>query len=406
MIQERIALPRNLPPSVLGAIVFYLIHLLFQARIGIAESAAGLVIVWMFWALGRGLVRPSFHIFYYPLALYGLVSTVSALAAGRDIHAAGESMIWVKMLTFPLGLILFREVPRLRQLALYAHALFGSAVALIGIVQYFVLDRRDLEHRITGAATHVMTYSGLLLPLSLLLLILWMHERKWWLGASGALVTLALLLTFTRSAWLGWIVAVFVLILAARPRWIVLAVPLLVLFIDFTPIDLFSRAVSAFDTRQSSNLDRIRMFQAGVEIIRDYPLLGVGPGNVKEVYPLYRRHDAPRFRIPHLHNNLVQIWAERGVLGLGAYLILLGLVVRECLRHWRGPARSWAEAGLAVTVALAVAGLFEFNFGDTEVFYLFLDLLALMVASIEAATGAGVSSPLYPGVPRPEAAAT
>jgi putative inorganic carbon (HCO3(-)) transporter len=385
VIRERLGLPQNLPPSVLGAILFYLAHLLFQAKIGIAESTAALMMVWMFWAVGKGLVRPSFHILYYPLALYGVVSTVSALAAGRSIHSFGEGMIWVKMLIFPLALILFREIPRVRQLALYAHALFGSSVALIGIVQYFIFDRRDLEHRITGAATHVMTYSGLLLPLSLLLLILWMHERKWWLGASGALVTLALLLTFTRSAWLGWIVAVFVLIVAARPRWIVLAVPLLVLFIDFMPIDLFSRAVSAFDTRQSSNLDRIRMFQAGVEIIRDYPLLGVGPGNVKEVYPLYRRHDAPRFRIPHLHDNAVQIWAERGVVGLAAYLILLALIVRECRRAWHGPGRPWAEAGLAVTVALAWAGLFEFNFGDTEVFYLFLDLLALTVASIEAA---------------------
>ena len=32
---------------------------------------------------------------------------------------------------------------------------------------------------------------------------------------------------------------------------------------------------------------------------------------------------------------------------------------------------------------LAVAGLFEFNFGDTEVFYLMLELFALMIALTE-----------------------
>jgi hypothetical protein len=66
-----------------------------------------------------------------------------------------------------------------------------------------------------------------------------------------------------------------------------------------------------------------------------------------------------------------------------AYLLLIGLFLRECVRGWGGPHRRYAEAGVAITVALAVAGLFEFNFGDTEVFYLMLELMALVVAFLE-----------------------
>jgi hypothetical protein len=40
----------------------------------------------------------------------------------------------------------------------------------------------------------------------------------------------------------------------------------------------------------------------------------------------------------------------------------------------------WARIGVAVTAGLTVAGLFEFNFGDTEVFYLTLNLFALVIA--------------------------
>jgi O-antigen ligase len=196
-------------------------------------------------------------------------------------------------------------------------------------------------------------------------------------------VTLALLLTFTRSAWLGWIFGVAVLLITKRPRMLIVAAPLLVFFVTFMPMTLFSRVVSSFDTRQSSNLDRIRMFQAGVEMIKDYPLLGVGPANVKEVYPLYRKHDAPRFRIAHLHNNIVQLWAERGALAPVAYLMLLALFLRECGRAWRGPESRFAEVGVAVTVGLAAAGLFEFNFGDTEVFLALLDIFALVIAWTE-----------------------
>ena len=375
----------NTPLTLRLATVFYLTHIALQGWVASSESFAWFFMLWLGWAAAHRQIRITFHILYFPLALYALVSTISAIAAPREIHGAWELMTWFKILLFPAALSLFRAVPQTRVLALRAHIAFAVYVAAYGLFQYFVLHQRDLEHRITGTASHVMTFSGLLLPLSLMLVVMSAHEKKPWLIAAAGLVTLALLLTFTRSVWLGWIVAIFVLLTVTRARWLVFAAPAFVVFITFMPLSIFSRFVSTFDTKQSSNLDRIRMFEAGVEIIRDAPLLGVGPANVKEIYPLYRKHDAPRFRIPHLHNNVVQIWAERGILGLAAYVLLLSLFLRQCARAWRGPGRMWAEVGVAVTVGLTVAGLFEFNFGDTEVFYLMLDLFALVIASTEAA---------------------
>ena len=350
------------------------------------------------YAIHRKQIRPSFHILYFPLALYAIASTISALAANRAIHAFGENALWFKIAIFPMALILFREVPRSRELALRMLLVFGAFSALYGLFQYFVLARRDLEHRITGPTAHVMTLSGLLLAVSLVYLVLWINDiQNWWLLAGTAIVTLALLLTFTRSAWVGWVVAAAILLMSKRPRMLIFAAPAVVFFVTFMPLPLFGRLVSSFDTRQSSNLDRIRMIQAGVEMIKDYPLLGVGPANVKEVYPLYRKPDAPRFRIPHLHNNLVQLWAERGVLAITAYLIFLGLFLRECAGGWNGPASRFAEIGVAVTFGLAAAGLFEFNFGDTEVFWVLLDVCALVVAYIEQARPS--NEPPLSGVP-------
>src|SRR3954451_19568839 len=171
-----------------------------------------------------------------------------------------------------------------------------------------------------------MTISGLLLPASLVFVVLWIHSMRSIVLICGVVMThLALLLTYTRSAWLGWAVAVAVLLILKWPKALAWAVPVAIIAISFAPLPFFSRVISSFDTKQSSNLDRIRMVEAGIEIIKDYPVLGVGPANIKEVYPLYRKHDAPRFRIPHLHNNLVQLWAERGVLAVVAYIALLAL---------------------------------------------------------------------------------
>lgn len=381
-----LGLPENTPTAVALAIAFYLCHLLCAGWVASSECFVAFALMAFLWALYRRQIALTFHILYVPLIAYGIASTVSALAAFRAIHSFGENALWLKMMIFPMSLTLFRAVPRSRVLALRAFLIFGAFAAAFGLFQFIVLGQRELENRITGPTAHVMTLSGLLLPSALLFLVLWLHDKtNPWLLGGMLLVTLALLLTFTRSAWLGWIVATAVLLVLKRPRALAFAVPILVLFVTLMPMPLFSRVVSSFDVRQSSNLDRIRMFQAGVEMIKDYPLLGVGPANVKEVYPLYRRHDAPRFRIPHLHNNVVQLWAERGVLALAAYLMLMVLFLRECARGWNGPESRFAELGVAVAVGLAAAGMFEFNFGDTEVFWALLDIMALVIGWTERA---------------------
>jgi O-antigen ligase len=365
----------------------YLLHIVVQGKISPLEISAFLTIVALGWALARRAIPFSWHILYFPLLVYGVVSSVSAIASGRQLHAFGEAMLWFKMLIFPAAIVLYREVRNLTWWGIRAHAFFAFGISVWGLVEFVFFDQRDLDHRINGPSSHVMTFSGLLLPISLLLLFLWRHQRQWWQLVAGSVATLTLLLTFTRSVWIGWIVAAAVVLLISRPRVVLYALPVVILFVTFMPMPLFSRLVSTFDVQQSSNFDRIRMLEAGVEMIRDHPLLGVGPANVKETYALYRKHDAPRPRPPHLHNNVIQLWAERGILGLAAYLLFLALFAREVARHWRGPQRAWAEGGAAVAISLATAGLFEFNWGDTEVFYVLLNLTALVVVML-GSTGA------------------
>lgn len=367
------------------AAVFYLLHILLTVKIALLELTAFWCVFCLGWALTRKEIRFSWHIVYLPLVAYGIASTLSALAADRRIHQGAEGMLWFKMLIFPSAVMLYRELPRLRELALYAYAVVATGGSTWGLIEFVFFDRRDLERRINGPSSHVMTYSGILLPISVMMLFLWWRERKWWQFAAWTMSGFTLLLTFTRSVWIGWAVAVFGVLLVTRARLAFYALPAAIVFVTFLPLPLFSRLVSTFDLQQSSNFDRIRMLQAGVEMIRDFPLLGVGPANVKEVYPLYRKPDAPRPRPPHLHNNVVQLWAERGILGLVSYLLLLALFLRECMRHWKGPGHLWAEIGVGVVVSLTIAGLFEFNFGDTEVFYMLLNLMALVSVSLERA---------------------
>lgn len=387
-------LPASVPLRV--AILAYLAHLLCEGWIGSSETFLGVAIVAAIVAMRRGELTIPFHPIYLPLALFVVASLLSAAASHRPWISLLNSREGFAFLTVPLALALYTRFRELPKAAIGCLAILAAFQSLYGLAQYLLLGYDTLERRITGTTAHVMTYSGILLPLSLMLLSLTLgRHRRWTWGACAFLTGVALTLTFTRGAWVGWVAGLIALALMRKPRVAFYLIPALILAITFSPMGIFGRLISSFDFRQTSVLDRIRMAEAGVEMIRDHPLLGVGPANIKEIYSLYRRADAPRFRPPHLHSNPIQIWAERGVLAIAAYVVLQAVFLLSAWRRRRdGAARPWAEGGIAAACALGIAGLFEFNFGDTEVVLTMLDVWALCLV----ASGDGVADQVEEGL--------
>ena len=117
-LARRLTLPDDTPLIVSIAVLWYLVHLVCAGWVASSEAGAFLAMVATAMAIWRRELRPSFHILYFPLALYAIDSTISALFAFRAIHSIGENALWLKMLLFPTALILFRNVPRSRELAL------------------------------------------------------------------------------------------------------------------------------------------------------------------------------------------------------------------------------------------------------------------------------------------------
>jgi O-antigen ligase len=72
-----------------------------------------------------------------------------------------------------------------------------------------------------------------------------------------------------------------------------------------------------------SAVERAAHWLAGVRMFAAHPVLGVGIGNYAAAYPRYhpRGWYAP---LGHAHNYYINIAAEAGIVGLGAYLLLGG----------------------------------------------------------------------------------
>ena len=133
-------------------------------------------------------------------------------------------------------------------------------------------------------------------------------------------------------------------------------------------------------------------------MVADYPFTGVGPGgeNLVKLYPAYTLPDDPwdpRNPFVHLHNSALQIAAERGLIGLAAWLWIwvawfrLTLGIHRRLAPEDRSGLALVAGSVACVVAFLVAGQFEDNFGDTEV----LNLLCLILA-IPFAVDGGSSS--------------
>jgi O-antigen ligase len=289
-------------------------------------------------------------------------------------------------LLVPITLDLVRTEQRARALLL-ASAASGVGLAVLGLAG-LASGGADLQNRIRGPLSHYMTLSGLTMMAGCVLLAFYFggRGRERWLGLLSVVPFTAMVLTLTRGTYVAAVGAVGLYLALSRPRALLILVPALVAIFYLMPPDVRDRAASITDPTETTNRDRIAMARAGGRMIADRPVFGLGPELVKPYYTLYRDPDAPRWRVPHLHNNVLQIGAASGVFAAATYLALLALFFTRTVRLLRrgnvgltpggDQALVSAAAFLAVT-ALSVAGLFEYNFGDKEVLMATLPLLAL-----------------------------
>lgn len=305
-----------------------------------------------------------------------------------------------------------------RQGMLLTALLVGAAgTGVYGLVQFgrlggafvdpwdgFLKDRVELlQGYMTAGGLMMMTA---LVALAFLLLVRSIRWRALLLAALLPMLA-TLLLTLTRSAWLGFAAGALVIFLLARPK----LVPILLaggLAVTLLVPGLFQeRLVSAFDPDHIQNSQRLTMWRLGARMFGDHPWVGVGDRDLNELYWAYREAEVggavsreayptgPILVVGHLHNNLIQLAVIWGAPGLILALLLLVAIPVRLWRLWcrlRPPdrvdgaaedlARGWILAGLGTWTGFMVAGLFEWYFGDADV-----SLLMWLITG--AALGAG-----------------
>ena len=324
--------------------------------------------------------RPDAPAMFWPLVAYAGITLVAVVFSFDPSTSFVDSK----------QLVLFVIVPVVYRWARGASARtvsnvvvsVGAIVAAYGIVQIGILEFDAVGQAARGTMGQTMTYSGMLMLViahTAARLLFDQRDRTWPALVLPALLV-ALALTSARNSWVGAWVAVGLLMMLKDLRLLFILPVVAALFVVAAPPRLTDSLYSIFDMENSSNRQRFEMARVGGRMVRAHPLTGVGPDVVKDVYAEYGDVSAVGSTV-HLHNVPIQIAAERGLPALAIWVWFIVVVVRGLLQKLRAsPHRALAAGGLAAVAGMLAAGMFEYNFGDSEFLMLFLVLITLPFA--------------------------
>lgn len=210
----------------------------------------------------------------------------------------------------------------------------------------------------------------------------------WWLAASVVLIGLSVILTFTRGAWISTAIALLIVGLYAGRRAVGLAVLGLAvvggIIYGISP-NVRARIALTFDPNYTSNIERMNIWNANIQMYKDHPLVGVGYGeNERLIGTYYERMGITDSLKGHAHSTYFQWLSGTGALGFTLFMVFILGMLWMSHRLWmmipreRLEDRALVLGAIGSQVAMHVGGLTECNFKDAEVNHQFMFTLAMV----------------------------
>ncbi|VAX21509.1 hypothetical protein MNBD_NITROSPINAE02-2122 [hydrothermal vent metagenome] len=351
-------------------------------------AAAGLVVCWVGqWVSTK--TKPDFTPLKWPITAFVVASILAALFSLDVMESIRDSKDLLHIAIFFAAYDLFRRDQGKAGLIFRLMAASAGLIAAVGVAEV-AIKGLHIHHRITGFQDIWMTYAGLLMLAIVVTCSLIMFTfTKWrdsWLVVFLALMAVAMILSLTRNAWIGAMAGVAIVAVMRKPISLAIIPALSVVVFLLSPAGVQDRITSMVDLQDDSNRERLLLWRAGAKIWADYPVFGVGQNSFPLVYPQYRDPGVLEPEISHLHNNFLEIGVERGIIGFLAWLSIWCVALFVMVKAWmkRGDDKM-VEMALVASIgsvtAFLAAGMFEYNFGDSEIQMLVYFILAIGLAA-------------------------
>ncbi len=408
---------RTLPVQIIALFTFALMPVWYRVpadtpligggdvtRFALFIPSALTIIVWLLMGLpGIGRLFSGFRAVWLSclvaLVIWAYASGVWAyLAAQRPDLANNAALTWAISIGFAVAVasvglparavvaVLTFGVAWNGILAAQQVALQGSAGGIWAALKEFQIDINQARISVVqadgvrwlrpyGLLPHPNMLAGFLV-IGLLACASWLTDTRlarWLIGAAIWSIGLwALLLTFSRGAYLAFALGGLLLLILMRRagRWnqalsaagvltLILGVTFVVIYHPF----LLARVGDGNETTEQYSLgERAMLNAAAVDAISESPALGLGAGNIPwySANWLYQRDSPIQGNFPH--NAALTVWSELGLVGLLLWAggVGAGLVAAFATLKQKPPDAVFRAALISGFVALMAVGLVEY----------------------------------------------
>jgi len=327
-----------------------------------------------------------------PIAVFALWHLVCALT-GQDILNSLQD--WRKVYLFLMVFLAAEYFPRdSKKTRLLADAFISGIFIVSGYAIVCTLTNKNPDFRPASFSGNYMHLGGMLMMgfvVCLSLLVNGYKDKNGKLlrtlsyGVALIVIATALIMTKTRGSWLGAMVGFLIIALLIDRRLIIVAVLIVgtVFFTvkDNTYIERFKNIVRV--KKGDSAMERVHMWQSGLEMIKDRPIFGIGTANVGKIYPKYRKTEALEDHEGHLHNNFIQVAVIDGIPGLVFFIWIFSAMIFVQVRAvLKNKTNALLLAGTAVSLAFFVNGFFEYNLFSSQVALMFWFIMGVSLAQV------------------------
>jgi O-antigen ligase len=343
--------------------------------LGLTPAEGLLVLTAMGWLLKRSVAGQAVIVrspITAPFAFGLAIMALGLLVSETPLNVAKVLGLWTVFFVL-VQMVLAEGDPRVVRRVILAVALAGAAFGAVAIATNGGQEVSEFGRTASGRAragfgspNRLGEYLAMALPCQVALLLMGPRYLRLPMIACIGLSSVGLALTLSRGAIAG-IAGAFLLLLLWRPfrrAFVVTAAVLLaVSVVGLNPfgraikLDVLAERVTSIRYEAGLNPRRVAL-QNSPAVMVDHPLVGVGAGSLESVAPEYGLvlEGAP---MQNAHNMFLHVGAERGLLGLAAFIWLLAAFGRSLLHACRrssGENLAYAFAIAAVWLSLLIEG--------------------------------------------------
>jgi len=258
----------------------------------------------------------------------------------------------------------------------------------VDVVNPVILQKYE-KGRVNGTMVYPNALAGLVLMLfPVALVLVWQGTRNLrrltCVAAMGLTIFLGLGGLFWSGSKSGWLIALAIGVFwLCRLKWPRNLKWMVVLALLAGGLAVFAVRFQAYFAKGATSVAaRFDYWHAAVQVTRERPVFGSGPGTFQRPYAQLKRPDAEMARL--VHNDYLEQFSDSGIIGGASYLLWIGLLL------WTLGRRLWANGNwLEFAIFAGILGWFIQGFIEFSLYVPALAWTAFTLAGCLLAVHSG-----------------